>query len=415
MSKLTKPCATSWLSSLASPTTVVVDGYKFEQTRDGIQSAINSCTDASAAKPYTVLLYPGVYDVTTADTSLTSLDLRGTSTTLDYIRLVGLDRKSTIIKRTTAAATTTGIVNTNDHCFIGNLTFDCGVTRHVHWDRGGTGLVTLDLDSIDFIGHISTLLNVVSTGIQAGVDGDSRMRVVNSHFQNCAIAAHGNTYAGGSETYIFITGNTFTASGTVIAIDFTTNGSAPYHVIISGNVNKRYYVDPEGGIGYIQPSDSSAAQKVMIWVDGALRSNPSTGARTNYFYPAFVYPTQYPYLCSAVFHSGDIVAYFTGDGALNSTSGIGVPFPIGIANYHVTASDANQYPNLANGLFAACYVASATQVAVGDTLVTTATHLTAGVDNTVTDLRQIFGWAMETKAAGSRSLVFCKRNTSLMW
>jgi hypothetical protein len=60
-------------------------------------------------------------------------------------------------------------------------------------------------------------------------------------------------------------------------------------------------------------------------------------------------------------------------------------------------------------------VESAQAVVPGDTLVTSTTAKDAKVDNTVTDMTKIIGWAFNGKTAGARRLVIFRRNMTLAW
>jgi hypothetical protein len=397
----------------------------------GIQEAIDSITDASETNPYTVMLRPGIYDVTHADTAVVGINvwgtgLDGTGDSRNWIALAGMDAATCIITRTTAASSLVGVIQACHNQYISNLTIDCEVTRHIHWDPTvvPAGGALLDCQNVRFL---SVSGAASQSGISAGATGGSaastKVRIHGCHFQSGAIAIHGGSGADVYGVEIWITANTFDLTGAIAGFSIPSIAE-PWSFYVSGNVQKYYNVDPgSGGINLNMPTIVADGKHVKVVTDGSLRAtdtvtNPNvvTDNSENYFYNAFVYPMEHTGTqCLTGVTSGDVIVYRPASGDYDVTTTANDPWPAVCCNQLDTTSTANWFPRLCAGPMGVCFVESAQVVAPGDTLVTSVTAKDAFVNNAQTDMTRIIGWAINGKTAGTRRLVTFRRNMTLAW
>jgi len=485
------------------------------------QLAVNSITDASATKPYTVLVYPGVYDLdrmvnkgaitgtisvtngqtavvgtntlfTTeliagefikltsdpdsafsyiasiqSNTALTlitsgvgqfvlgtppyplngylgttgsgpaskgwsycpSIDMTGSDGTpdafgcgavagggRDYIALVGVDRRGSIIKRERAAGVLTPTIQGNTHMKVENLTLYSPSNRMIHWDTWGS----LELNRID-MKTCQPGIGCTGGGISSGSgtitpDLATYINISDNWVENGSFAIHGGSCAVGGLVRVWFTGNTFGAFGTAIGMDLATGGTDPdcsWEIFVSGSVQRYYSGDPAGGFVLDLPSDPTARAKVNVFTDGSLRVNSNAATEGTTFYNHFVYPQTRPLLYKATvdsFSSGDLFVYAPATNDLRATTTANAQFPVVVTPAGQVQSPAGEYPRIVTGNYAAVFVAAGTAVAVGDILVTSTTAKDATVNNAQADLTRILGWAESTKSAGVRSLVNVRLN-----
>jgi len=505
------------------PGTQVVEVCKSGCKYSDPQLAVNSITDASAAKPYTVLVYPGVYDLDrmvnkgaitgtisvtngqtavvgtdtlftteliagefiklsahadsafsyiasiTDNTHLTlitsgvgqfrlgtapypqngylgatgsgaasrgwsycpSIDMTGSDGTVDgfgcgalagggrdYISLVGVDRRGTIIQRERAAGVLTPTIQGSTHTKIENLTLYSPANRMIHWDTWGS----LDLNRID-MKTCQPGIGCAGGGISSGSgtvapDLATYINISDNYVENGSFAIHGGTCAAGGLVRAWFTGNTFGAFGTAIGMDLATGGDpdCSWEIMVTGSVQRYYSGDPAGGFVLDLPSDPTARAKVNVFTDGSLRVNSNAATEGTTFYNHFVYPQTRPLLYKATvdsFSSGDLFVYAPATNDLRATTTANAQFPFVVTPTGQVSAPAGEYPRIVTGDYAAVFVAAGTAVAIGDILVTSTTAKDASVNNDQADVTRILGWAESTKAAGSRSLVNVRLNKAV--
>lgn len=490
------------------PNTQVVEVCKSGCKYTDPQLAVNAITDASATKPYTVLIFPGVYDVDrmvnkgaqtgtitvtngntavvgvgtlfttefqvgdfiklsahadsafsnitviTDNTHLTlasaggaqgplggylgangsgaiekgwdycpGIDMTGAGTPdsgncsaalggRDYISLVGTDRRGTIITRSRAASATTSLIQGNSHTKIENITLDSPSTRTIHWDTPAPA--SLDLNRIDFLTTTVGVGSIISTGIVSSDSSAVKVSVTDCYFGEGISTFHGGACPANSlTTEVFLSGNVQNGFGTMYGFDLTGNDSDCKWEIVASASGQRYFnVDPSGGILLDMPSDPTAAQRVYVFTDGALRARSTLSTGGTYFYNAFIYPTTKPpsQAPSEGVVSGDLLVHSPTGLTVGSTTTANAQWPVVAVNQADSSGTAGWFPRLATGEYAAVFVQAATAVALGDILVTSTTAKDATVNNDQADVTRILGWAESTKSAGSRSLVNVRLN-----
>jgi hypothetical protein len=482
------------------------------------QLAVNSITDASAAKPYTVLVYPGVYDVDrmvnkgaltgtisvtngvtavsgtdtlfttelavgefiklgahadsafshiaaiTNNTNLTlttsgvgqfrlgtapypqngylgatgsgaasrgwaycpGIDMTGSDATpdafgcgsvgaggRDYISLVGVDRRGTIIQRERAAGVLTATIQGSTHMKVENLTLYSPATRTIHWDTWGS----LDLNRVDFK-TCQPGIGCASGGISSGsgtitADLHTYINITDNFVESGSFSIHGGPCGTSGVVRAWFIGNTFGAFGTAIALDLTGNDSdCTWEIMVAGSVQRYFNVDAGGGFILDLPTDATARAKTHVYTDGSLRvgSNAATAGTT--FYNAFEYPVERPPVQDPVggHFSGDLLVYSPTSQTVGDTTTANAQWPAVVINQGDNSGGAGWWPRLATGDYAAVFIAAGTAVALGDILVTSTTAKDATVNNGQADLTRILGWAESTKSAGVRSLVNVRLN-----
>lgn len=283
----------------------------------------------------------------------------------------------------------------------------------IHWDTIGT----LEINRIDFLScppGVGCASGGISSGIGSSTTEVSSVRATDNYVENGSFGIHGSAcLAGALATRMFFAGNTFGAIGTNYGLDFSLNNANCYfEVMIEGSQQRYFNVDPSGGIVLDLPADATAAQKIYIFTDGALRTGSNLSIAGTYFHNAFVYPaTKQPAQAPTDgVVSGDLLVYSPTGQTVASTTTANAQWPVVAINQADSSGTPGWFPRLATGSHAAVFVAAGTAVAVGDILVTSTTAKDATVNNGQADLTRILGWAESTKSAGVRSLVNVRLN-----
>lgn len=374
------------------------------------QAAVDSILDASAAKPYTVLLYPGVYDdLGGAGDFPPGVDMRGSAgsiggSTRDYINLVGVDRNACILRRAAAPGVLTGVIQACNHFYLGNLTVDSPATRHLHWDTSQGA--RLHVDGVTFFSSGG------QGALSCGGEGGNRMVVTNCLFDGSYAGCHGGGVGNGSAFDMYIAGCQFNMpSSQVLGFDLTT-ALHPTRISIVGNTMRHFNVDPSF-IGINMPTDTS--KPVFLYTDMVTAVFQHVAANPDLFYNSFLRPNQRRYISSTITLEGDCVVYDFATDRVKTVAVANTAFPAVVAQQEAATGSATWLPALVAGAYASVKVKTATAVALGDTLVTSDTAGEATVNNAQTDLTRVLGWAVTTKAGAVAGRVNVRLNQIARW
>lgn len=371
-----------------------------------IQQAVDSITDSSVTKPYTLLMLPGIITPGSASTDEQALD--GSAHNKAYINLVGVDRDACIISRPASPGVGNSVLVSSDFCRIANLTLDSPVSRLIHVDRTQGSIVSID--------NVHLRQGGSGVGISAGVTGNgSRIEVT-----NCLLNADFSVHNGSIGTAvdfaeIVLAGNTFyRPTGNAIGIDMTI-GTQSIRVYLNGNNGRYWEVDPSHEIN-IKRTDG-AAPVLHFFVDSSAGFwFRNENAVLNKFWNAIIFPQYHRYTAvTAASAEGDIVVVTPGLPVANGqqvdkTATANAPWPAVITD--IPAGSTTYSPRLATGPYAEV-VCTTGAVAIGDILCTSTTSGQAVVNNAQTDITRILGWAYTAKGAGSSGRVVVKLNRAI--